>query len=766
MSELPFARWAATFVLLQNKPLPRFLLAAWLAFLLVATVTVPLLAKETEVNVGKQGDHIWAEIEGTRLDVPAAALGAEQPAQLALPSLKQLRLDPPSSSLYWQPAQDNTFYVVGLLGEWLQGLRPAAEWTAAQITGTDTGTYKLRGGRSLALLPIERDGTGDGLVLLVRPERANFVWWTLEGGRPGHELAHASYRPSGFVSLGDVGSEIVSVGWAASILGALAWLVGYGLSLRQRGLAALVRAEAEPSEPIWRRKFIGRGARPSKLAIVFFAAGTAVAATACLFVLDGIPHVQDEVAYIFQAKIFAHLQSWAPAPISPEFFDSGFIETFQGRWFAKYPPGYPLMLAGAVWAGVPWLTNVLSSGAALALIYAAGLRMFGRQVAIWAALLGLLSPWVIFMSGSYMSHPTTMFWAALFLYSLVRLRQANMGSTPRAASRWGLIAGLAIGMAFITREWTALGIGLGAAVWGMGDIVSAGKAAAGKLVPYIFVVVGFVPPLLFMLYENHELTGDWLRLAQDLVGSYDTPGFGPGHGSEIGHTPAMGVYNGLVYLRTLAMVFNGWPAPFSLAPVLLGLAACVGGGRKQLAWDLLLWLLLAGLVGAYFAWWSSTTIFGPRYWYEGMPFLLLIAGRGMDLLGREAARSLERAWALRARWLVPAGLLAIFSVYTVTQTLPLQIAAYTDYNNVSTQPLAEVQRAGLTNALVFVAIDPKQRNRDFGKVAFANDPFLEGSVIYVRDMGLEANTFFAGRYNGRKAYWLPLQGPPKEGFGP
>ncbi len=59
------------------------------------------------------------------------------------------------------------------------------------------------------------------------------------------------------------------------------------------------------------------------------------------------------------------------------------------------------------------------------------------------------------------------------------------------------------------------------------------------------------------------------------------PGFGPGHGSVAGHTPSLGVYNGLVYLRTLATVFNGWPAPFALAPILLGFFAWIGGRRTK-----------------------------------------------------------------------------------------------------------------------------------------------------------------------------------------
>lgn len=744
----------------------RYLVIAWLSCLLIAFGASQLLTGETSLRVVRQDGQLWAEVQGTRLEVPTDTLQTLVPAQVALPMLGQLRIESPTSSLYWQETQPGILSFIGDVGERLQYLRPSASWTAAASTGADSGVYKLKGGRSLALLPLG-DGK-DGLVLEVRPERSVISWWTLKASQPDRELAETNYRPSGLTSLGDLASEVALVALAATLLLGFAWGLAVGVAAISRRVIA-----QDTSNPTMPTRLLQRprlGARPSHVALAFFLGGTLLATIACLYVLEGIPHVQDEVAYMFQGRIFAHLRSWAPVPPSPEFFQSAFVQIYDGRWFSKYPPGYPLMLALGVWAGVPWLVNAFSAGASLALIYAAGLRMFGRQVAAWAGLFGLISPWVIFMSGSYMSHPTTMLWVALFLYALVqsRLSEAVAGSRRSFGppSRWALVAGFAIGMAFITREWTALGIGLGAALWGIGDIVSARKDAPRKVAIYAMVVVGFLPPLLFLLYQNHELTGDWFRLAQDLVGSYDQPGFGPGHGSEIGHTPAMGLYNGLVYLRTLATMFNGWPAPFALAPVFLGLFAWWRGPKKEPAWDALLWLPLVGLLAAYFAWWSSTTIYGPRYWYEGMPFLLLMAGRGMDLLGRIAVPMVAQVWARQVRWLVPAVVFTLFTAYALTQTLPAQVKTYTDYNDISGESLQVVAKAHLTNALVFVALDPDQPNRDYGKAFFATDPMLEGNIVYVRDLGFDANQYYASLFPDRKPYWLPLVGDPQEGVGP
>ena len=118
------------------------------------------------------------------------------------------------------------------------------------------------------------------------------------------------------------------------------------------------------------------------------------------------------------------------------------------------------------------------------------------------------------------------------------------------------------------------------------------------------------------------------------------------------------------------------------------------------------------------------------------------------------------------RWLVPLGLLIVLGLYSVSQTLPFQVAQYRDYNGISASALREAERANLKNALVFVALDPAKPNRDYGKVFFANDPLLQGDRVYARDMGPTRNKALAGQFPDRTPYYLPLSGPPQPGVGP
>jgi 4-amino-4-deoxy-L-arabinose transferase-like glycosyltransferase len=736
------------------------------AVFLLAPLLAWWLPGETYVRVMLSPGAAFAEVNGTRLDIPADQLDPSLLSSVSASSAL-LKVEPLEKSTNWQPAQQNPFVPLGLLGEAIQSVRPTPQWTLAGSGGPDSALYRLKAGWAPAELLFVPSGSTSGYAFLIEPQRHSLAWWRTEGSDLTEELVSASYRPRGLTSTDDFLSEVSLIVWVASALALLALAVDAALRRLSTPKKQAARSGIPPGH-LWtlREDLIAWLSLPFQPAIALFLAGTILTALVCLFVLDGIPHVQDDVAYIFQARIFALFRSWVPVPPGPEFFQNGFILMYQGRWFTKYPPGYPLLLAPTLWVGFPWLVNTLSAGVSLALVYACGLRMYGRRVAAWAGLLGLVSPWILIMSGSYMSHPTTMMWAILFVYCLVRMHDKPLALW-REWIGWPLLAGFAIGMAFITREWTAFGIGVGAGLWGLTDILSSRPAVRQAVSRYALVLAGFVPPLLFLLYENRQLTGDWLRFAQDLVGSYDTPGFGPGHGSPEGHTPALGVYNALVYLRALTGVFDGWPGPLALAPIALGLVAWVADGtRRYLKWDTLVWLCAVGLLGAYFLWWSATTIYGPRYWYEAMPFLLLVAGRGLDLLGRLASWSLQGRRASLARWLAPGVLFALLTVYNLTQALPYRLSQYVNYNDISVAALQSVEKEHLRNALVFVQLEPSRSNRDFGKVFFADDPLLRGRVVYARDLGTTRNKGLLGFFPGRTPYWLPLNGPPQPGFGP
>ena len=76
-------------------------------------------------------------------------------------------------------------------------------------------------------------------------------------------------------------------------------------------------------------------------------------------IFEHVPHSEDEVAYAFQAKVFAQNRLMVPTPENADAFWSPFVVDYQGRRFGKYPPGWPMLLSVGMRLDAPWLVNTL-----------------------------------------------------------------------------------------------------------------------------------------------------------------------------------------------------------------------------------------------------------------------------------------------------------------------------------------------------------------------------------------------------------------------
>ena len=79
-------------------------------------------------------------------------------------------------------------------------------------------------------------------------------------------------------------------------------------------------------------------------------------------VLEHFPNSGDEYGYLYQADtLLAGRFSNTPHPLQPFFMTSHILER-GGRLFGVFPPGWPLIVAGAIRVGLPaWLLNPLLS---------------------------------------------------------------------------------------------------------------------------------------------------------------------------------------------------------------------------------------------------------------------------------------------------------------------------------------------------------------------------------------------------------------------
>ncbi|MBI4505651.1 MAG: glycosyltransferase family 39 protein, partial [Chloroflexi bacterium] len=470
----------------------------------------------------------------------------------------------------------------------------------------------------------------------------------------------------------------------------------------------------------------------ARVALLIALAGFVATAAIAAFVLERIPHVQDSVTYLFHAKTYALGRLWVPAPPEPEAFLQEFVVVHEGRWFSKYPPGHALALTPGVLLGAPWLVNPLFAGVALWLVFALGRTLYGPRTGLLAAALVLSSPFFLLMSGSFMAHPTALVWALAFALGWARVWLGPGGG-------WAALgAGLAWSMLFLTRPWTAVWL---AAPFALASVLPAGRALAkrarpaARRWPLIAAAAAFGP--LVTLAHQWALTGDPLLNPMVLWWDFDLPGFGPGIGMHGPHSVQRGLENTARNLALLNPHLFGWPFGLSLLFVPLPFLL-----RRATRADALLLAGFAAHVLGYVGYWADGIMYGPRYYYESLGFLALLSARGVATLHAALAAS-----ALRR---LPSALLAALVLANVATYLPEQVALHRGYNYVDAGPQRAVERAGLSNALVFIA----QRGEPwewwhYGMLFSANDPLLAGPVVFARDRGPESNRALLARFPGR-----------------
>jgi hypothetical protein len=141
--------------------------------------------------------------------------------------------------------------------------------------------------------------------------------------------------------------------------------------------------------------------------------------------------IPDESAYTFQARTYALGQFSATAPPGapsrvedtpmPLYFEHHILDG--GRWFSKYPPGWPLLLAPALRLGVGWIANPVLSLALLVIVALITGRLFDKATASLAVLLAVLSPFFLANCVGRMSHPACgLFLAAACFFCFRGLR--------------------------------------------------------------------------------------------------------------------------------------------------------------------------------------------------------------------------------------------------------------------------------------------------------------------------------------------------------
>jgi len=400
-----------------------------------------------------------------------------------------------------------------------------------------------------------------------------------------------------------------------------------------------------------------------------------------------LPHVEDSIAQLLQARIFASGQITAD-PFQPrEFFFFGFMVD-SPRWFSQYPPGHPLVLTLGVLAGMPHLINPLLGFVCVVLFYLLLKEMQGHSFAIWGAWLMALSPFVLFMSSEFMNSSTAL---AASLLGWLALKKGEFGK-----SGWLVLAGLSFGYCAITRPLEGA---IFALIGGLLLLSTFGFRSIGgwiKTVPYALAFL--LMTSLYFAY-NALTTGDPFKTGYALT--WGGTGFGLGAVNwGPAHTFGYGLVNTFMSIGGLNVYLWEIPIPALLAVFLW---AIFGGALSR--WDKAFLTALILVPAGYLFYYFHDFCFGPRYYYVIVPQLIFFSVKGVSALYSRLAESLPApAEVVRRGFMIAFVFLLAAQLFAA---LPYRASVYADsYWGTDNGPMKEARRLELKNAIIFIENHP------------------------------------------------------------
>ena len=492
-------------------------------------------------------------------------------------------------------------------------------------------------------------------------------------------------------------AALVSVGLEIPGLGTQLrdWLTGTALALGVGVLAWMASRRGH-----WPRRQTGLRL-PFTPALYLVALGSLILyAVVATTVFSRRPLLIDELAQLWQAQRYAEGRLWLPAPLHREFFSFLHLVDLGDRVYAQFPPGGPFMLWLGVLAGAPWLVGPVC-GALSVLLFARVARAAeptaSRGWVLGASVLFAVTPFGVFMFGSYMNHVTALLWILVAIVSLAHLVRTEGGSAGTSLSpvssveeRARLVPafslGLGLGAAATIRPLDAFAFALPAAIW---LVVRAGRDSR-RWMENVVAGVGVAIPFAAMMYVNVQTTGHPLLFGYEVLwGTTHGLGF---HAAPWGkpHTPLRGFALASLYQWRLQTYLFETPFPSLVLPV-----AAIWFWRRVGTFDRYLLASSGLIVFFYLLYWHDGFYLGPRFVLPLLPVLVLWTAR-LPLVIRERVASVDVRHASTA-------VFCFAAVGALMFNLPVRVASYrAGLTSMRVDYAAEAARQGVHDALVFV----------------------------------------------------------------
>jgi len=556
------------------------------------------------------------------------------------------------------------------------------------------------------------------------------------------------------------------------------------------------------------RERLGRADRiTAAAALVSVAAGVltfAVAAT--VFSHHSANH--DEGVYLTQAALLLSGQLEFHAGALADAFHPWFFIEDGGRLYPKYNPVPAAMFAVSMWLfGEPRVTLAAVAAGNAALVYLLGSLAVGRRAGLAAAVLFAASPMAIATSSAFLPYAPTTFFNLLF--GVTYLRSVRDESLAAAG-----VAGVAIGIAFFSRPYTAVLFAapfILHAVWRIGATVAADGLAPvpGPVRRHGLTAVFGTLFVAVTLAYNVRMTGSPLVFPYQEFAPMDGPGFGERRilGHEVDYTLGLALESNRYAVQEIA---TRWVAagPIGTALAAVGGAVAVWGRRangranglpitpgggadrpepavfRRTARTLLGGVAVSVVVGNLFFWGTHNaladladptdglaSLFGPFYHFDLLVPLSIFGGLGVVAGWHALWRVRDR---LGSRGVSPAVTRVACAVVVVSAVVVTGVAAV----DAASEPIernaavdakheaayAPFDETTFEDALVFVPTPYGEwQNHPFQYLR--NGPGLDGDAVYALDRDPVENFAVLDAYSDRTLYrygyhgvWTPDPG--------
>ena len=428
-------------------------------------------------------------------------------------------------------------------------------------------------------------------------------------------------------------------------------------------------------------------------------------------VLEDFPNSSDEYAYIFQAEMFSRGKWWERAHDLPDFFYHNNIAQHDGILVSRFPPGWPLVLSTAFEIGLqPSLINPLLGLIAIVFFYFFVRRYYDQTVAICSLFALAFTGFYLFNAASYFSHVSCLLATLLFVFCVYRY-------SDKRNLVYGLLAGFFLGFIVLIRYYTALLIFLPFLVY----LVIEHK---WKAIPLFFWMgIGGVPCLAYLLWYNYAITGN--PFVPVTVWAYPSEQLG----FVKGHTFWRGVEH--LVRRIIMLIYWTSPGLLILYAVFLWRKIKSPAERFLKPED---YAFLSLAVGYFFYYEIGGNQYGPRFLFEGFPFLVVFV--------------VSKVLQTREKWAMI--LLLVSLIYPL---IKLPFISYREaYVIDQRQDLYDLVRdQKVTNAVVLIASPTSPlRPMPIGDLTRDDAGFMN-DVIYVRSLPAINNQLME-YYNDRSFY--------------